>query len=77
MSNLLLGSMIYVDGNLAEIPQAEFNKFAGMQLPVSFFQRILGGEDYATFVRRIVCELHNNPLPDVIREKLFEIGLRT
>jgi hypothetical protein len=65
-----------IDGNPSETLRAEFNKLAGTELPVSFFQGIYGSEDHANFVRRILRKQRIKPVPNVTREELVEIVLR-
>lgn len=62
-----------IDGNASEALCDEFNRLAGTQLPVSFFQGVCGSEDHANFVRRVLRKQLIKPVPDVSREELIEV----
>ena len=65
-----------MDGNPSEALSAEFNRLAGTELPVSFFQGVYGREDHANLVRRVMHQQHIKPVPDVTRVELVEIVRR-
>jgi hypothetical protein len=54
----------------------EFNRGAGTSLGFADFQGIYGGEDHATWVRRVPLAKAIKPAGDVTREELIEIVRR-
>ncbi|MQA39945.1 hypothetical protein [Rugamonas aquatica] len=65
-----------IDGNPSQAQCAEFNKLAGTELPVNFFQGVYGSENHTNFVRRVLRKQRIKPVPDVTREELVEIVRR-
>ncbi|MBA5690734.1 hypothetical protein [Rugamonas apoptosis] len=65
-----------IDGNPSQALCAEFNRLAGTELPLSFFQGVYGSENHANFVWRVLRKQRIKPVPDVTREELVEIVRR-
>jgi hypothetical protein len=54
---------------------AEFNRLAGMAIPIEEFQGIYGGEDHEDWVRRVLYQQSLKPV-DLSREEMVEIVSR-
>jgi hypothetical protein len=68
-----------IDGaapGLWEDDLAEFNRLAGTAIPFEHFQGIYGGEDHATWVRRVLFAQALDPAPAVSLEEMTEIVSR-
>lgn len=65
-----------LDGDPDEELRAEFNRLAGVDVPMAEFQGISGGEDHEDYVRRLLYIKLIQPAPGVTRAELAEVVRR-
>lgn len=53
-----------------------FNREAGTELPLEYFQGVSGGMSYETFVRGILAERAVRKIPDATHDELLEVVTR-